>query len=183
MLACVLNQFDNLRYGTLAKGLGGAHLNDTTQVDAARDDVVTFVHLQGHTLARQGHRVQTRFAFNNRAVQGYLLAWAYLDDRAHSHLIRTHRLLLTGQSCHVRTDVHQVRDARPTLSFGQALEILAHLEEQHHKDGLSKLALGAWQETDAEGADGGHRHQEMLVEGVAMRQALGSLLQCACAYY
>lgn len=84
---------------------------------------------------------------------------------------------------HVRADIHQMRDARPTLSFGQSLEILAHLEEQHHKDGLSKLALGTWQKTDAEGTDGGHRHQEVLIEGVAMRQSLGRLLQRACTYY
>ena len=84
---------------------------------------------------------------------------------------------------HIRANIHQMRDARPTLSFGQSLEILAHLEEQHHKDGLSKLALGTWQKTDAEGADGGHRHQEVLIEGVAMRQALGRLFQRACTYY
>ena len=76
-----------------------------------------------------------------------------------------------------------MRDAFPAFSFGQPLEILAHLEEQHHKDGLSKLVLGTRQKTNAEGTYSGHRHQEVLVERISMCQSLDSLFQRACTYY
>ena len=51
---------------------------------------------------------------------------------------------------------------------------VANLKEQHDEDGLRELSLGTGQKTDAEGSDGGHRHQKMLVEHVA----LGNTFPC-----
>ena len=51
------------------------------------------------------------------------------------------------------------------------------------EDGLWKLCLGSRQETDAEGSDGGYRHEEMLVEGIAAGESLGGFLQRVVSYY
>ena len=58
------------------------------------------------------------------------------------------------------------------LPFGIALEEFTHLEEQHDEDSLGKLCLGTRKETNAEGTDGGYRHQEMLVESIAVHDTL-----------
>ena len=83
---------------------------------------------------------------------------------------------------HVRPEVHQVSNAASALSLGIALEELANLEEQHDENRLGKLRLGARQETDAESTDGGHRHQEVLVERVAVSHTIDGLLQRLVAY-
>ena len=81
----------------------------------------------------------------------------------------------------VGTYLHQVSNGTAALSFGIALEELAHLEEQHHEDGFGKLGLSARQEADGQCPDGSYRHEQVLVEGIAVGQSLGSLLQCLVA--
>ena len=78
---------------------------------------------------------------------------------------------------HVGTYVHQVADALAALPFGIALEQFAYLEEQHDEDSLGKLRLSSRQETDGECPQRGYRHEEMLVEGIALQQALSGLFQ------
>ena len=69
-------------------------------------------------------------------------------------------------------------NAFTALSFGIALEQLAYLEEEHHKDRLRKFGFRPRQEPDAERTDGGYRHQEMLVESLTLGQSLDGFLQC-----
>ena len=69
-------------------------------------------------------------------------------------------------------------NAFTALSFGIALEQLAYLEEEHHKDRLRKFGFRPRQEPDTERTDGGYRHQKMLVESLTFRQALDGFLQC-----
>ena len=73
-------------------------------------------------------------------------------------------------------------DAATALSLGIAFEEFTYLEEQHDEDGLWELGLGTRQKTDGKSADGSHRHQEMLVEGIAVGHTLDSLLQRLVAY-
>ena len=77
----------------------------------------------------------------------------------------------------VGANIHQMGDAITTLTLGIALEELANLEEEHDKHCLGVLRLSTRQETDAEGTDGGDRHEEVLVEGVALKHTLDSLFQ------
>ena len=42
---------------------------------------------------------------------------------------------------------------------------------------LGKLRLGTWQETDEQRSDGGYRHEEMLVERIAMSHSFPCLLK------
>ena len=111
------------------------------------------------------------------------------DDRAHSHLFRRHGhfsylFFLTSYLYirHIRSDIHQVCNAPSALPLGIALEELAYLEEEHDEDRLWKLRLSTRQKADGEGSDGGYRHQEVFVEGVAMSHTLGRLLQRLVAY-
>ena len=84
---------------------------------------------------------------------------------------------------HVWTDVHQVCNALTALALGIAFEQLTHLEEQHDEDGFGKLRLGSREEPDAKGTDGGHRHEEMLIEDIAVGNTFNSLMQGLVTYY
>ena len=181
----VLHQIDNLRHGALAVSLGGAHAYHALLVDAARDDLVADGGIARCALARQRHGVQRRRALDDDAVERNLFARPHHDDAAHGHLIGVHvaqRLPFLLRVRHIGPYVHQVADALAALPLGVALEQLAHLEEEHDEDGLGKLRLGPGQEADGQCADGGHRHEEMLVEPVAVGHAFGSLLQRLVAY-
>ena len=76
---------------------------------------------------------------------------------------------------YIRSDIHQMCNALATLSLGIALEQFTYLEEKHHEDGLGELRLCPRQESDAQSADGSNRHEEMLVEGIALHNALPGL--------
>ena len=78
---------------------------------------------------------------------------------------------------HIRPNIHQMRNALPALALSVTLEEFTHLEEEHHEDGLGKLGLGTGEETDQEGTDGGHRHEEMLVEGITVGDTLPRLVK------
>ena len=58
----------------------------------------------------------------------------------------------------------------------------ADMEEEHHEDGLWEFRLGSGQETDTEGADSGDRHQEVLVESLALHDTLPSFVQRLVTY-
>ena len=78
---------------------------------------------------------------------------------------------------HLGPDIHQVGDALPALPLGIAFEQFAHLEEEHHEDRLRELRLGSWHETDGECTDGGHCHEEILVQRFAVQQTFRGFLQ------
>ena len=68
------------------------------------------------------------------------------------------------------------------LALGVTLEEFADLEEEHHEDSLGILRLGSWEEADKQSADSGDGHEEVLVEGVTLHDALPRLVQRLVAY-
>ena len=78
---------------------------------------------------------------------------------------------------HVRPNVHQMGNALAAASFGVSLEEFAYLEKQHYEHRFRELRLGSWQETDEQCTDGGYRHEEMLIEGIAVNQSFDGFLQ------
>ena len=78
---------------------------------------------------------------------------------------------------HIRPDIHQMRNALPALTLGITLEEFTHLEEEHHEDGFRILCLCPWQEAYQQRTDGGHRHEEMLVEGITVGDTLPRLVK------
>ena len=68
-------------------------------------------------------------------------------------------------------------NAVAAFTLGIAFEELADLEEEHHEDRLGELGLCTRQEANAECTDGCHRHEEMLVEGIAVGHALNGFVK------
>ena len=58
VVAGMFHQSDDAGDGALAEDLGGAHLDDAGEVDAARDDLVARFHLSRQALARQGDGIE-----------------------------------------------------------------------------------------------------------------------------
>ena len=176
--AGVLHQLQDLGYRGLAKGLGGPDLQHAGHVDAAADNLVALPGVPGQALAGQGAGVQGGAALGDDAVDGHLLARLYHDDGADGHLVRVHlyQLAVLLNVGVVRTDVHQRADVLPALAHRVALEQLADLIEQHHGHGLHEVAAFLVKR-QADGAHGGHSHQEVLVEHLAPEDALAGLAE------
>ena len=183
MLVGALNQADDFRDGALAETLRCPHAHHPGEVDAPGHHLVLHRRLARHAFAGEGQGVQRSSALDNRPVQRHFLAG--LDDYhlAHPDLLRGHghRPAFTLHIGHVRPDVHQMGDAvtAPPLRIG--LEQFADLEKQHNEYRFRKLRLRTRQEAYAQRAEGGQRHQEMLVEHVSMPDAPGRLQQCLAA--
>ena len=175
--AGVLHQLQDLGHGGLAEGLGGADLQQAGHVDAAADDLVALAGVPGQALAGKGAGVQGGGALGDDAVDGHLLAGLHHDDRADSHLIGIdlHQSAVLLDIGVVRADVHQGADVFAALAHGVALEQLADLVEQHDGDSLVVVAA-LFVDGQRKSADGGHGHQEVLVEYPAVEDALPSLL-------
>ena len=75
----------------------------------------------------------------------------------------------------IRPYIHQMGDTVAALALSITLKEFAYLEEEHHEDGLWELRLCPRQESDAQSADGSNRHEEMLVEGIALHNTLPGL--------
>ena len=63
------------------------------------------------------------------------------------------------------------------LSFGITFKKFAYLEEKHDKYRFRKLCFSTRKETNSQRTNRGYRHQEVLIEGIAMSYALDSLVQ------
>ena len=77
----------------------------------------------------------------------------------------------------VRADVHQVGNALAAAAFSYAFKQLTDLKEQHYEDCFRELGGGLRQEPYAQRAEGRNAHQKVLVEGLAVSDALSRLLQ------
>ena len=126
----------------------------------------------GQGLAGEGGGIQGGAALQNGAVQRHPLAGLHHNDGAHRHVLRVHFLqaVFRFQIGGVRPDVHQGGDGGPGLAHGVILEQFAGLIEQHDEHGLVKIAGGV-------GAHRGNRHQEVLVEHLAVDDAQEGLPQ------
>ena len=170
--AGVLHQLQNFGDGGLAEGLGGADLQHARHIDAAADDLVAGGGVTGQALAGEGGGVQGRAALRHYAVQRDLLAGLHHDDAAHGHVVRVHlhQLAVLLDVGIIRANIHQGGDAAAALAHGVALEQLTDLIEQHHGHGLQIVAASLI-DGQRNGAHGGHRHQEVLVEHLTLDDA------------
>ena len=82
----------------------------------------------------------------------------------------------------VRPDIHQMSDARTTPPLGITLKEFSYLEEEHHKHSLREFRLCTRQKSDTQGSDGSHRHEEMLIEGIALHYPFPCLVESLMAY-
>ena len=173
----VLHQIQDLGGGGLVEFRGGADAQVAGHVDAAAEHVAVHPHFPGQALAGEGGGVQSGNALHHHAVQGHLFAGVHHDDAADLHLVRVHPLQLAVdlKVGIVGPDVHQLGDVAAALAHGVALEQLAHLIKQH--DGH---AFAVFPQHD--GAHGGHGHEEVLVEHLAVFDAQEGLAQDVVAH-
>ena len=83
---------------------------------------------------------------------------------------------------YVWTYIHKMGNTGFASSFSIALKEFANLKKQHDEDRFRKFCFCTWKESDAEGSECGHRHEEMFVEGVAVGYTLSGFLQRVIAY-
>ena len=177
--AGIFHQIEDLRDGRFAKFLSGAHLQQAGHVYAAADDLVPGVHVPGQDLAGQGGSVQGRSALHDDAIDRHPLAGLHHDDRAHLDLIRVYLLQLAVLALDigvVRADVHQAGNALAALAHSHALEQFADLVKDDNGAALHIVA-------QRKRAHGGHCHQEALVKGLAVLDALQRLTQHVPAHH
>ena len=77
----------------------------------------------------------------------------------------------------IRTDVHQLGDGASAAILGIFFKQFAHLKEEHHKDSLGELRLGAGQEADQHSAKRSYAHQQMFIEWISFHNALPGFSQ------
>ena len=176
--AGIFHQLQDFGHGGLAEGPGGADLQHASHVDAAADDLVAAGDVPGQALAGEGGGVQGGGPLQHHAVQRDLLAGLDHDDGPHGHIVRVHlgQLSVLLDVGIVGADVHQCGDVPAALAHGVALEQLTDLIEQHHGHGLHEVAAFLVKR-QADGAHGGHSHQEVLVEHLAPEDALAGLAE------
>ena len=185
VLSGILHQVQDFGGGGFAEGLGGAHAQNARLVHAAGENFIALRNASGHAFAGQCHGIQAGVAIHDNAVHRHFFSRLNDDDLAHPDLFRLHGDQVSG-ALHmggIGPNVHQVRDGFAAIAFRLFLEPFAQLEEQHHKHRLRELRLGTRQKADAKRADGGHAHEEVFAQGLAVEQALGRLLQGVPAHY
>ena len=182
--ACVLDKFDDARDRALTVCLGGAEADDSGEVHAAGKDLVAGLKLAGDAFARKGLGVHRGRAFDDGPVERDFLSRPDDKDFSNFHARRIDGLDLSFafDVRHVGTDIHEVGNAVAAFSFGIALEQFSYLEEKHDEYRFGESGLRAGKESYAECPYRGDRHKEMLVEGVAVRDALDGFLQRVEAY-
>ena len=177
--AGIFHQIENFRDGGLAEFLGGPDSQQAGHVHAAADDLVSGLDVAGQALTGQGGGVQGGGALYDHTVNGHPLAGLHHDHGADLHVIRVHLLQLAVLVLHVgvvRADVHQAGNALAALAHGHALEQLADLVKEDNGAAFHIVAQG-------KGTHGSHRHQEALVKGLAVLDALDGLAQHVLAHH
>ena len=159
----VLHQLQNFGHGGVLKGLGDPDAQHPGEIDAAADHVPALPHLTGHGLAGEGGGIQGGAALRHHAVQGDALTGLDQNGVSHGDLLRVHlhQLALPLHIGIVGADVHKVGDGAAAAVHRHALEELPYLVEEHDRHALPVLAA-------AEGAHGGHRHEEVFVKDLAV---------------
>ena len=177
--AGVLHQIENFRDGGLAELLGGLHLQQAGHVHTAADDLVSGLDVAGQALTGQGGGVQGGSALHDDTIDGHPLAGLHHDHGADLHVIGVHLLQLAVLAFHVgvvRADVHQAGNALAALAHRHALEQLADLVEDDNGTAFHIVS-------QRKGAYGGHGHQEALIKGLAVLDALQRLAQHVPAHH
>ena len=177
LLAGVFHKLQDAAHRGLAERLGGAHVQKARHVDAARDDLGARLHMARHALAGEGGGVELACTFRHNAVDGDALAGLHHDDGADLDLVGIHlrEAAVTLDVGVVGRDVHHGGDGLAALAHRIALEQLAYLVEQHDGCTFGHVGVGVGEEHHRKCAQGGHGHEEVLVEHLTMADVVESL--------
>ena len=171
-VAGFLHKAQYLRHGGFPVSRRHAHRQHAALIDATAEDAVPPLHVPGQGFARQRGGVERGFALHHNAVQRQLLAGLDEDQIAHRNALRAdlHRLPVTQEIRVVRADVHQRRDGCAAVIHRLILEILADLVQRHDRGTLGEFP-------HRHRADGGHRHQEVLVKHLTSQDVAHRAIQ------
>ena len=175
LLARVLHQLEDAGHGRF--GEGGLHLDadHAGHVDAARNRRNAGFDHGRHALAGKRARVELAFAFHDLAVERDALAGLDDDHIAHGHRRRIDLYeiaLVVLDVGEVGGDVHHGGDRLARLVGRVAFEQLAYLVEEHDRRAFGHMGLSFGKEDQSEGAECGNRHEQILVEGLSVDDAV-----------
>ena len=180
LLTSVFHELQDACDGGLAKGLGGAHVDETRHVDAAADDIVSGFDRAGDRLSGKGGGIELRLAFDDDAVDGRALARLDDDDGADGDVIGEDLLECAVGLLDVGVvgcDVHHGADRLAAFAHGICLEQLADLVKQHDGGAFGHVRIGIGEEHHGKCADGRDGHEEAFVEGLAAADVVECLLE------
>ena len=147
-------------------------MEHAAHVDAAGKDLVAGFDFARRALAGEGGGIERRASAGDDAVDGHFLAGLDDDDRAGGDLVGIDALeaAVSFDVGVIGADIHEGADAAAAFADGVALEQFAGLVEEHDGDGLGVVAVLV--NGQRHGADRGHGHEEILVEDLAVFDAL-----------
>ena len=168
----VLHHSHDAADGGITEGTRDLDLQKAALVHATGQRRTAYRPLAGHGFARQRGGIHRGSALDHLAVQRDTLTRTYQNDIAHrdrfrldgGHFITLYQIGVVGPY------IDQRLDGSAGGTHRLILKPFTDLIQQHNGNGLRILA-------DAERADRGHRHQEVLVKYLAVGDVLDGLLQ------
>ena len=180
----VLHEFQDLGNCRFAELLRRSHTQHAGHVDAPAQHLVAGFHLPGEGLAGEGSRIQGRLPFRHHTVDRHFFAGLHDYYRARLDIVGIHpleRAVFFLDIGIVGTDVHKGGYVPAAPAHRIALEEFPYLIEEHHRDGLQIISALLIQ-GEGESAQGGHHHQEVLVEDTLASHAQERLPQDIVTY-
>ena len=174
-LGGLFHQLEDAVDGGLFVGARRLHHEQAALVDAAADDCIARADGARHGLAGDGRGVELRAALDHDAVKRHALARFHHDARTGLHVVGVdlHRRAVGAQQVRVvGGNLHHLgnRAARPV--HGVVLEQLAYLVKEHDGGALGHVRLTFGEKDEGKRADGGDGHEQVLVEGLTVHDAV-----------
>ena len=166
--AGIFHEIEDLRYRTLTEFPCGADLQHAAHIHAAADHLIAGLHIPRQAFTGQGAGIQRSRPFFHNAVDRDLFPGLDRNQRTDLHLVRIHprQLSVLHDVRVIRPDIHHFADVPAAFAHRIALEQLADLVKQHHRNSFH--IVPGLRQTDGQRTDGCHRHQEVLIEYLAV---------------
>ena len=174
-LGSLFHQLQDAVDGGLLVGARRLHHEQAALVDAAADDCIARADGARHGLAGDGRGVELRAALDHDAVKRHALAGFYHDARAGLHVVGVDLLRRAVGVQQVRVvggNLHHFGDRAARPVHGVVLEQLAYLVEEHDGGAFGHVRLAFGEKDKGKRADGGDSHEQVLVEGLAVHDAV-----------
>ena len=174
----VFNEFENLRDRALFEAALRSNMDNAGKIYRSARHSVTDSLVCGQALACQGGGIDRSRAVDYLAVKRNLFAGLDNYSLAELNFLGRHGFLFSVAHDYgiVGTDIHERGYRLAALADRDALEQLADLIEYHDRRGFAVIA-------DAERADSGDGHEEMLIEHLTVGNIAYSVPQDIVAYH
>ncbi len=174
-LGSLFHQLEDAIDGGLLVGARRLHHEQAAFVNAAADDWITRADGARHGFAGDGRGVELRAALDHNAVKRHALAGFHHDACAGLHVVGVdlrRRAVGAQQVRVVGGNLHHLGDRAARPVHGVVLEQLAYLVKEHDGGTLGHVRLAFGKKDEGKRADGGDGHEQVLVEGLAVHDAV-----------